>query len=101
MLSSTALCQTTNASRYLQQLCKHFAHKTDVSFDTHQGKCSFSCGTADLAADDSTLNISVQAADAAGLAETKDVIERHLLRFAFREELPSLAWADRIAGAQA
>ena len=29
---------TPNASKYLQQLCKHFAHKVDVEYDETRGK---------------------------------------------------------------
>ncbi len=32
MTQSTANIQTEYASRYLQQLCKHFAHKTPAEF---------------------------------------------------------------------
>jgi hypothetical protein len=47
-----------------------------------------------LAADGGALRIDIAAEDAAGLAQTKDVIESHLLRFAFRENLPALAWTE-------
>ncbi|MGE0282900.1 MAG: DUF2218 domain-containing protein [Rhizobiaceae bacterium] len=94
MPSSSATCQTTNASRYLQQLCKHFGHKVPVTFDERDGRCTFSCGTATLAADDDTLRIDVTAENIEGLAQTKHVIESHLLRFAFRENLPALAWSE-------
>ncbi len=90
--TSSAICQTENASRYLQQLCKHFAHKIPVTFDAREGRCVFSCGTAVLIADVGALRINALAEDAEGLAQTKDVIESHLLRFAFREDLPALVW---------
>lgn len=92
--SSSADCQTANASRYLQQLCKHFGHKVPVTFDDQNGSCTFSCGTAALAANAGVLRIEVTAAHADGLTQTKDVIESHLLRFAFRESLPALAWTE-------
>lgn len=94
MPASSATCQTANASRYLQQLCKHFGHRVPVTFDERDGRCTFSCGTATLAADGGALRIDIAAEDAAGLAQTKDVIESHLLRFAFRENLPALAWTE-------
>lgn len=94
MLTSSATCQTGNASRYLQQLCKHFAHKLPVSFDAREGTCMFSCGKAVLKADAGVLRIDLVAGDVEGLAQTKDVIESHLLRFAFRENLPALVWTE-------
>lgn len=40
------------------------------------------------------LAIMVEAADTGALNETKQVIESHLVRFAFRENLQQLAWRD-------
>lgn len=94
MLTATTQAPTANASRYLQQLCKHFAHKVDVTFDERHGECRFSCGTAKLDAKDDGLQIAVEAADRDKLAETKDVIERHLIRFAFREDMQPLTWPN-------
>lgn len=37
---STARLETANASKYLQQLCKHFAHKVEVRFDETEGHCA-------------------------------------------------------------
>lgn len=37
MLISTARYPTAHASKYLQQLCRHFAHKVAVRFDAHSG----------------------------------------------------------------
>lgn len=84
---ATARVPTEKASRYLQQLCKHFAHKLPVAFDEHKGSISFSSGECALAADGETLTISATAPDATNIDQLKDVIVRHLVRFAFREEL--------------
>lgn len=78
---------TTHASRYLQQLCKHFAHKLPVEFDPQTGKIGFPIGDCNLRADDQALQVDLTAADAAQLEQLKDVVIRHLERFAFREEL--------------
>ncbi len=78
---------TANASRYLQQLCKHFAHKLPVSFDPQAGQISFPSGECRLKAEDGVLKLTVAVPDAAQLAHLEDVVARHLLRFAFREEL--------------
>ena len=37
MLCSTGTYATPNGSKYLQQLCKHFAHKAEVTFDSLSG----------------------------------------------------------------
>src|SRR6185437_8958296 len=41
ILVSTVRVPTTHASRYLQQLCKHWAHKLDVSFTPEAGHVVF------------------------------------------------------------
>jgi len=92
MLTATTRCETPNAGKYLQQLCKHFAHKVEVAYGEGHGQCRFSCGTATMNADVGSLDIAVEAPDTDALTETKQVIESHLVRFAFRENLQPLAW---------
>ncbi|HEV7256970.1 MAG TPA: DUF2218 domain-containing protein [Bosea sp. (in: a-proteobacteria)] len=82
---------TDNASRYLQQLCKHFSHKVEVTFDETAGHVIFSIGHCRLTAHAGLLRLALGAPDAEALSELEQVIERHLLRFAFRETL-SIAW---------
>jgi hypothetical protein len=90
--SKTAI-PTGQASRYLQQLCKHFAHKLAVTFDEQAGQISFSIGDCRLKAEGSALHIDLTAPSAADMEQLKDVMIRHLVRFAFREEL-SVEWQD-------
>lgn len=78
---------TPNAGRYLQQLCKHFAHARPSVFTEASGEIAFTAGTCRLVADAETLTITLSTADAVQLAELRGVIERHLVRFAFREPL--------------
>jgi hypothetical protein len=94
MIASTASIQTINASRYLQQLCKHFGPKIPVDFNPETGLCQFPFGTARMRADDHALSIDAEAADRAALDQTQDVIERHLVRFAFREQLGPVSWQE-------
>ena len=94
MLTATTRCETPNAGKYLQQLCKHFAHKVEVAYYDGHGQCRFSCGAATMNAGLKELDITVEAADTGALTETKQVIESHLVRFAFRENLQPLAWHD-------
>lgn len=90
---STAAIPTEHASRYLQQLCKHFAHKLPVSFDPAAGSIGFDIGECRLQAEGGTLRLEAEAPDEARLARLKEVIASHLLRFAFREEL-TIDWRD-------
>ncbi|NWG23062.1 MAG: DUF2218 domain-containing protein [Pseudorhodoplanes sp.] len=86
-----AKVETPNASRYLQQLCKHFAHKRPVTFDERSGQIDFAIGACRLAAVENSLRITLSSADDAQMAQLQDVVVRHLVRFAFREEL-KIAW---------
>ena len=85
--------QTPNASRYLQQLCKHFAHKVEVRYDPHRGEATLPAGPATLIATDTELVVTVTAGDRIGLEKSRSVIDTHLERFAFREAFKALNWS--------
>lgn len=89
--TSTAVLATPNASRYLQQLCKHFAHKIPASFDTEKGRIDFPFGTCHLTAAGETLTLTAETAEPETLERLEGVIASHLERFAFREEL-AISW---------
>lgn len=93
MPTANAEIATDHASRYLQQLCKHFAHKLPVTFDPTQGHIEFAIGTCQLAATDGVLTMQAEAADETDLARLEQVVASHLERFAFREEL-KVAWVQ-------
>jgi uncharacterized protein len=95
-LQAQARVATPNASKYLQQLCKHFQHKLPTSFDAEAGSISFPMGETKLAADAEALTLSVAAAGDEDLARLKDVVARHLERFAFRETL-QIDWRENAA----
>ena len=38
MATATAAVPKANGSRYMQQLCKHWSHKFEVTFDAAQGR---------------------------------------------------------------
>jgi hypothetical protein len=90
-MDSVATVNTPLASRYLTQLCKHFEHKLPVTHGDGQGRIPFSAGECLLFSKDGVLTLTVNATDEAGLAQLENVVERHLVRFAFREEL-GLSW---------
>lgn len=86
-VSSSILIKTRSAGGYLQRLCKHFAHKTDVEFTEESGWIAFDFGRAYLLADADGLMVRGVAENAEDLARLKRVIVSHLERFAFREAL--------------
>mgnify|MGYP002737179364 CR=1 FL=1 len=87
MTTSVCTIATEHGSRYLQQLCKHFAHKIPATFDTSTGRIEFPIGEVELAADANGLTIRATPKDAAETEALRDVVARHLVRFAFRETL--------------
>lgn len=88
MKSSIATVATENASRYLQQLCKHWGHRFRVTFDPHRGVIDFGDGqSVELAASEKHLEITILDDKGTNLPELEKVVAEHLLRFAFRETL--------------
>jgi hypothetical protein len=91
MPASHADVATEHASRYLQQLCKHWAHKFPVEFDPKHGEIELSLGRTVMDADAVALRIAVTASDPASLDRLEAVVADHIKRFAFREDL-SFDW---------
>lgn len=96
MIRSTGTLTSPKASQYLQQLCKHFAHKTDVSFDAHQGSIALRGGPATLTASADRLVATVTAPDLDALPQARHVIDKHLAIFAHREGFTALDWDDPV-----
>ena len=93
MPASRATIATASASRYLQQLCKHWSHKFAVAFTPEHGTIPFDASrvcTLDAAGDH--LDLRIEAADDATLERMQGVVIDHLKRFAFREDLGEVRW---------
>jgi len=87
MAKTTAIVPTTHASRYLQQLCKHWAHKFAVEFTPEDGRIDLGENRVVLLdANQENLTTTVEAPEEA-IAQMEDVVASHIVRFAFREEL--------------
>lgn len=89
---SIAVIETDKASRYLQQLAKHFAHKLPVTFTPETGDIPFSIGNCHMDAEEGRLILSLTAPNGDELPQLQDVVERHLVRFAFRENELAVNW---------
>ena len=92
MTRSMAIVPTNHASRYLQQLCKHWSHKFAVTFDATSGHIPLPLGNADLAADEKALTVTCEVPDDGDLARIQTVVAEHLNRFAFREGELEFNW---------
>ena len=90
--------------RYLQQLCKHWSHNLAVEFTPEAGKIVFprhargadwpDDATLMLRAHADSLECWLEASAAEQLEGLKDVVARHLDRFAFREAPLPFDWQD-------
>lgn len=81
---------TEHASRYLQQLAKHFGHKVPVTFTPVEGEVTLPFGTCAMTATDEALSITV-VGEPRDIARLEHFVGDHLTRFAFREN-PTLTW---------
>jgi len=104
MSTATAIVPTPHASKYLQQVCKHWAHNLAVEFDATQGRIVFprdarganwagdAVVTFTATADALTCNIA--ASEPGQCDGLKGAVARHVDRFAFREGELAWEWVD-------
>lgn len=93
MPTSQARIPTASASKYLQQLCKHWSHNLEVEFTPQKGRVTFDAGrSAFFEAEGETLILRVEVTDAAELERTQNTVINHLKRFAFREDFGVVVW---------
>lgn len=90
--TSIAIVPTAHASRYLQQLCKHWSHKFAVEFDETHGLIPLPLGIAVLDAGAEALTVTCTVPEDGDLARLQQVVADHLDRFAFREAPLPFAW---------
>ena len=101
-VSATAAVPTAHASKYLQQLCKHWQHNLAVTFTAEQGTVTFpkdargadwpGDGLVTFDAGPDTLSVRIDASVEAQLEGLKGAVARHLDRFAFREAPLPFDW---------
>lgn len=93
---SEARVPTTRSSRYLSQLCKHFAHKVHAEWTDERGFADFGWGTCTLVATDGALLLRAEAPDEERLGRVEYVVGDHAERFGVRDGL-SVSWARTAA----
>jgi uncharacterized protein len=93
VITSQARVPTTSASRYLQQLCKHWSHKFATEHTPERGRIPFDAERAcELEAEPDALVMRLTTPDEATQTRLEGVVVDHLKRFAFREDLGEIAW---------
>ena len=103
-VSSTAKVPTLHASRYLQQLCKHWGHNLAVELSDTNGTVTFprnargadwpGDATLALQAYEDGLECRLETSAAGQLEALKGAVSRHVDRFAFREAPLVFNWRD-------
>ncbi|MDE0877697.1 MAG: DUF2218 domain-containing protein [Sphingomonas bacterium] len=95
MTLSITRVPTHSASRYLQQLAKHWSHKMETSFTEEEGSIAFPNGSSlTMRAASDTLDLELQVPADQASARMRKVVEEHLDRFAFREAPLTFDWRE-------
>jgi len=93
MVTTKAYVPTASGAKYLQQLCKHWAHKLEVELSDLRGVVRFPNAVATMEADPKGLAVTVEAADGETVERMQGVVAAHLDRFAFREAPLPFNWS--------
>jgi hypothetical protein len=87
MKISSASVSTAHASRYLQQLAKHWGHKFQVDFTPTDATIELPLGRCALHAGSERLDVRLTGEDDTDFARFETVVAEHLQRFGHRETL--------------
>lgn len=92
-MTSSGFAATASGDRYVQQLVKHWSHKMVTTYADGVGTVPFSeAVSATLTAGADGITIALVTPTAEDDARMREVIERHLDRFAFREAPLTYRW---------
>ena len=101
-VSAITSVPTASASKYLQQLCKHWEHNLAVEFTPQHGTVVFpkdargadwpGDGLVTFDAREVALEVRIDASVDGQLEGLKGAVARHLDRFAFREAPLTFDW---------
>ena len=95
MIETVANVPTSNAAKYVTQLCKHWAHKLPVDYQGDRGVVRFGDAVATLEPDAHELVVTIQTNDEPTAERLQNVVASHLDRFAFREAPLAFQWQVR------
>ena len=89
---------TVNASKYMQQLCKHWSHKLEVDLSEQRGVVRFPAAVVAFEARPDDLSVTIDAQAKETVERMKGVVASHLDRFAFREAPLKFDWSEPEVG---
>ena len=85
---------TAHASRYLQQLSKHWAHKNEVTFDASHADIALRGNRVEMDADADGLKVTLTTGPDGDAGRLRGAFEEHINRFAFREAPLPFVWTE-------
>lgn len=83
---------TASGGKYVRQLCKHWSHKLAVDLDGDTGTVTFPGAVVRMEGTADAIELSISGEDGGEVERLKEVVERHLDRFAFREAPLAYEW---------
>ncbi len=92
MLKTTAVVKTVYGGTYMKRLCRHFSHKLDVQVDDKEAQIAFPFGDCRIHTSAEQMVFEVSLRDASEVDRAEDVVARHLLRMAHKDE-PIVLWS--------
>ena len=92
-MKSIGIFATQQGGLYIGKLCRHFAHKIQTEYTANEGIAHFPTGTCRMEAQASELIFKIDAKDAESCTKIQGVIDRHLVKFAYKEPY-HLTWED-------
>ncbi len=84
--------ETVHASRYLQQLAKHWAHRNEVTFDPFTADIALHGNRVRMQARADALMVELVTGPDGDQMRLREVFEEHINRFAFREAPLPFEW---------
>jgi len=88
MRVSTAEVVTENAASYMRKLCAHWSHKFAVTVEGDHGTIELPGAKCDMRASPAALTVRLELKEEdADEPRMRKVLEEHLQRFGFQEEL--------------
>jgi hypothetical protein len=83
---------TDKAARYLQQLCKHWAHRYPVEAGEDSGRIDLPAGRVSMRAEATRLVVTIEPGAEGDGERLQQVFEDHINRFAFGEAPLPFEW---------
>mgnify|MGYP000122467701 FL=1 len=96
--TATGFAPCEKPERYIQQLVSHWGHKFATSYDEGDGMGVFPFSehtNCVMTALEHGIAITLTTADAEENVRMRDVVEKHIDRFAFREAPLTYEWKDQ------